>query len=149
MADVAMLHVPYRGDTEAITDLVGGHVQVYFATLPGSIQFIRTGTLRALAVTGTERSPALPQVAAMAEFLAHYEATIWNGLNAPKGTPEAAVGELNRQINAGLADPRLKTRFAEIGAKVLPGSPGDYARLVVEETEKWAAIVRSTGSHVD
>jgi tripartite-type tricarboxylate transporter receptor subunit TctC len=149
MADVAMLHVPYRGDTEAITDLVGGRVHVYFATLPGSIQFIRAGALRALAVTARERSPALPQVAAMAEFLADYEATIWNGLNGPKGTPEAVVGELNRQINAGLADPKLKARFAELGAKVLPGSPSDYARFVAEETEKWAAIVKSTRSHVD
>jgi tripartite-type tricarboxylate transporter receptor subunit TctC len=149
MTDVAMLHVPYRGDAEAISDLVGGRVDVYFATLPGSIQFIRAGALRALAVTAKERSPTLPQVPAMAEFLADYEATIWNGLNAPKGTPEAVVGELNRQINAGLADPKLKARFAELGAKVFPGSPGDYARFVAEETAKWGEIVKSTGSHVD
>jgi tripartite-type tricarboxylate transporter receptor subunit TctC len=144
-----MLHVPYRGDAEAITDLVGGRVHVYFATLPGSIQFIRAGNLRALAVTATERSSALPDVATMAEYLPGYDATIWNGLNAPKGTPPAIVTELNRQINAGLADPKLAARFAELGAKAQPGSPGDYARFVNDETEKWGAIVKSTGAQVE
>jgi tripartite-type tricarboxylate transporter receptor subunit TctC len=143
MTDIRMQHVPYRGDAEAITDLVGGRVDVYFATLPGAIQFIRAGSLRALAVTATERSPTLPDVAAMGEYLPGYDATIWNGLNAPNGTPQAIVVELNRQINAGLSDPKLVSRFTELGSRVHPGSPQEYARFVAEETEKWGAIVRS------
>lgn len=149
MADIRMLHVPYRGDVEAITDLVGGRVHVYFATLAGSIQFIRDGKLRALAVTATERSPALPEVAAMTEFLPGFDATIWNGLNAPKGTPQAIVTELNRQINAGFSDPKLMTRLNDLGAKSRPGSPDDYAKFVAEETEKWGAIVRSIGAQIE
>jgi tripartite-type tricarboxylate transporter receptor subunit TctC len=149
MTGIRMLHVPYRGDAEAITDLVGGRVHVYFATLAGSIQFIRAGSLRALAVTTTERSSALPEVAAMTEFLPGYDATIWNGLNAPKGTPPPIVTELNRQINTALADPRLMTRLTELGAKARPGSPDDYAKFIAEETEKWGAIVKSTGSQMD
>jgi tripartite-type tricarboxylate transporter receptor subunit TctC len=125
MTDIRMLHVPYRGDAEAITDLVGSCVHVYFATLAGSLQFIRAGSLRALAVTSLERSSALPEVAAMAELLPGSDATIWNGLNAPKGTPQAIVMELNRQVNAGLADLKSMARFAELGAKVRPGSPED------------------------
>ncbi len=149
MTGVSMVHVSYRGDAEAITDLIGGRVQVYFATLPGSIEFIRAGSLRALAVTTTERSAALPDVAAMADFLPAYAAPIWNGLNAPKGTPAEIVTALNRSVNAGLADPNLKARFAQLGAKVLPGSPEDYARLIGEETEKWRQIVEFAGLHVD
>ena len=149
MTDIRMMHVPYRGDAEAITDLVGGRVHVYFATLTGAIQFIRAGNLRALAVTSPERSPALPDVAAMAEYLPGYDATIWNGLNAPKGTPPAIVAELNRQVNAALANPKLVARFAELGVKPMPTSPEDYARFVGAETQKWGAIVRSTGSQVE
>jgi tripartite-type tricarboxylate transporter receptor subunit TctC len=149
MTDIRMLHVPYRGDAEAITDLVGDRVQAYFATLPGSIQFIRAGSLRALATTALERSSALPEIAAMAEFLPGYDATIWNGLNAPKGTPQSIVMELNRQVNAGLADPKLIARFAGLGARVHPGSPEDYAKFIADETEKWGAIVKSTGSQLE
>jgi tripartite-type tricarboxylate transporter receptor subunit TctC len=149
MTNTRMLHVPYRGDAEAIADLIGDRVHVYFATMAGAIQFIRTGSLRALAVTGPERSSALPQVAAMAEFLPGFDATIWNGLNAPKGTPQAIVMELNRQVNAGLADTKLMARFAEVGAKVRPGSPEDYAKLIADETEKWGAIVKSMGSQLE
>jgi tripartite-type tricarboxylate transporter receptor subunit TctC len=149
MTDIRMMHVPYRGDAEAITDLVGGRVHVYFATLTGAIPVIRAGILRALAVTSPERSPALPDVAAMAEYLPGYDATIWNGLNAPKGTPPAIVAELNRQVNAALADPKLVARFAELGVKPMPTSPEDYARFVGAETQKWGAIVRSTGSQVE
>jgi tripartite-type tricarboxylate transporter receptor subunit TctC len=136
MTDIRMLHVPYRGDAEAIADLVGGRVHVYFAMLAGSLQFIRAGSLRALAMTSSGRSSALPEVAAMAELLPGYHATIWNGLNAPKGTPLAIVMELNRQVNAGLADPKLMARFVELGAKVRPGSPEDYAKFIADETEK-------------
>jgi tripartite-type tricarboxylate transporter receptor subunit TctC len=149
MAGVTMQHVPYRGDAEAISDLIGGRVQVYFATLPGSMEFIRAGALRALAVTATERSPALPEIAAMAEFLPGYDATSWNGISAPKGTPEPVVAALNRCINEGLADTKLRARLAELGAKARPGTPGEYARLVADETDKWGAIVRSTGSYIE
>jgi tripartite-type tricarboxylate transporter receptor subunit TctC len=149
MTGINMLHISYRGDAEAITDLVGNRVHVYFATLPGAIGFIRAGSLHALAVTSRERSPALPDVAALAEILPGYEATIWNGLNAPKGTPEEIVTELNRSVNAGLADAALKTRLAELGAQVMPGSAADYAAFLAAETEKWGAIVRTTGAYVD
>ena len=145
MAAIDMQHVPYRGDAEAITDLIGNRVQVYFATLPGSIEFIRAGSLRALAVTTAERSPALPDVAALAEFLPGYEATIWNGLNAPRGTPVPIVAELNRSVNEGLTDPKL----AELGARVRPGTPADYAMMIAAETDKWREIVKSTGSYVE
>ena len=147
--DIRMLHVPYRGDAEAIADLIGRRVHVYFATLPGSIQFIRDGSLRALAVTAPERSPALPNIAAMAEYLPGYDATIWNGLNAPKGTPQTIVSELNQEVNAGLADPKLTARFAELGGRPRPGSTHDYARFVADETEKWGAIINSIGARMD
>jgi len=148
-AGIDIVHIAYRGDIEAITDLIGGRVHVYFGTLPGSVEFIRAGKLRALAVTATERSPALPDVAAMAEFLPGYDATIWNGLNAPKATSAAIVRKLNLAVNAGLADPALKARLAELGAKVLPGSPDDYVRFVADETDKWGAIVKSIGARAD
>jgi tripartite-type tricarboxylate transporter receptor subunit TctC len=149
MTDIDMLHISYRGDAEAITDLIGGRVHVYFATLPGAIGFIRSGALRALAVTAKERSPALPDVPAMAELLPGYEATIWNGLNAPKGVPDTIVLELNRAVNAGLADPKLKGRLAELGAKVLPTSPEDYASFVAAETGKWGQIIKSIGAWLE
>jgi tripartite-type tricarboxylate transporter receptor subunit TctC len=144
MTDIRMLHVPYRGDIEAITDLVAGRVDAYFATLAGSIQFIHAGRLPYQSV----RRP-LPEVPAMAEFLPGYDATIWNGLNAPKGTPQTIIMELNRQVNSGLANPELIARFLELGARVRPGSPEDYANLVSAETEKWGAIVKSTGSKLE
>jgi tripartite-type tricarboxylate transporter receptor subunit TctC len=149
MTAIEMQHIFYRGDVEAITDLIGGRVHVYFATLPGAIGFIRTGALHALAISAAERSPSLPDVPAMAEFLPGYEATIWNGLNAPKRTPDAIVMELNRAVNAGLGDPILRARLAELGAKALPGSPEDYARLIANETEKWGRIVHEIGAHLE
>lgn len=149
MTDIKMLHISYRGDAEAITDLVGGRVHVYFATLPGAIGFIRTGALRALAVSTAERSPSLPEVAAMAEFLPGYEAAIWNGLNAPKSTPEAIVQELNQAINNSLGDPKMTARLAELGAKTVPGSPEDYARFIASETGKWGQIINSIGATLE
>jgi tripartite-type tricarboxylate transporter receptor subunit TctC len=149
MAGLKMVQVAYRGDAPAITDLIGGQVHVYFGTLPASIEFVRAGRLRALAVTGATRSPALPDIPAMAEFLPGYEATIWNGLSGPKGTPVDVVRKLNGAINAALADPKMVARFAELGANVIPGSPADYAKLVAAETEKWGKIVQLSGARPD
>jgi tripartite-type tricarboxylate transporter receptor subunit TctC len=146
MAGVTMVNVPYPGDAPAITDLIAGQVQLYFGTLPASVEFVRSGRLHAMAVTGAIRSPALPQIAAMTELLPGYEATIWNGLNAPRNTPAEIIEKLNKQVNAALSDPKLMTRFNELGAKVLPGSPNDYAKLVVDETEKWGKILKLSGA---
>jgi tripartite-type tricarboxylate transporter receptor subunit TctC len=149
MTDINLLHISYRGDVEAISDLIGGRVHVYFATLPGAIGFIKSGALRALAVTAAESSRSLPDVPALSEFLPGYEATIWNGLNAPKSTPDAVVLELNSAVNAGLADPNLMARLAELGAQTLPGSAEDYARFIANETEKWGRIVDAVGAHLE
>jgi tripartite-type tricarboxylate transporter receptor subunit TctC len=149
MAGVNMIHVPYRGDVPAITDLLAGQVQVYFGTLPASIEYIKAGNLRALAATSAMRLQTLPEVPTMAEFLPGYEATICNGLNAPRNTPAEIVDKLNREINVALADPNLKTRLAELGAAPLSGSPGDYARLIADETEKWGKVVKSSGARAD
>jgi tripartite-type tricarboxylate transporter receptor subunit TctC len=147
---INLVHVSYRGgDAQAITDLLGEHLQVYIGTLPASVEYVRAGNLRGLAVTSATRSHALPDVPAMAEFLPGFEASIWNGLNAPRNTPAEIVEKLNREINAGLADPRLKARLAELGATALPGSPADYAKLVVDETEKWGKVVKLSGAKPD
>jgi tripartite-type tricarboxylate transporter receptor subunit TctC len=149
MTGVDMVNVAYRGDAPAIADLIAGQVQVYFGTLPASIEFVRAGSLHAIAVTGATRSPALPHIPAMTELLPGYEATIWNGLNAPRNTPAEIVEKLNSQVNAALANPKLIARFTELGARVLPGSPDDYAKLVVDETEKWGKIVKLSGAKPD
>jgi tripartite-type tricarboxylate transporter receptor subunit TctC len=149
MAGVSMVHVAYRGDVPAITDLLAGQVQVYFGTLPATIEYVRAGDLRALAVTGATRSQALPNIPAMGELLPGYEATIWNGLNAPKNTSPEIVEKLNRQINAALADPKFTARLADLGAEPLPGTPANYAKLVVDETEKWGKVVKVSGARVE
>jgi tripartite-type tricarboxylate transporter receptor subunit TctC len=149
MTGIKMVHVPYRGDLPAITDLLAGQVQVYFGTLPASIEYVKAGNLRALAVTGATRSEALPDIATMGEFLPGYEATIWNGLNAPKNTPKEIVEKLNREINAVLTDPKFKARLAELGATPVPGSPADYAKLIADETEKWGKVVKLSGARAD
>jgi tripartite-type tricarboxylate transporter receptor subunit TctC len=149
MAGINMIHVPYRGDVPAITDLLAGQVQVYFGTLPASIEYIKAGNLRALAATSAMRLQTLPEVPTMAEFLPGYEATICNGLNAPRNTPAEIVDKLNSEINVALADPKLKTRLAELGAAPLSGSPGDYAKLIADETEKWGKVVKSSGARAD
>ena len=143
MTGVSFMHIPYRGASQAITELLGGQVQVLFEPLPASIPFIKAGKLRALAVTTAVRSEALPEVPTIAEFATGYEASGWTGLCAPRHTPTSVVEKLNKAINAGLADPTMKLRFTELGATPLPGSAADLGNLIVAETEKWGKVIRS------
>ena len=143
MTGISMQHVPYRGSAPMLTDLLAGRVQVAFDNLQPSMPHIKAGTLRALAVTTATRSEALPELPTIGDFVPGYEASTWNGICAPKDTPAVIVDKLNREINAGLADPKLKARFAEIGAWVLPGSPTDCGKLFAEEIEKWAKVIRT------
>jgi tripartite-type tricarboxylate transporter receptor subunit TctC len=141
-AGVKMVHVPYRGGPPALTDLLRGQVQMMFTSLP-TIEYISAGKLRPLAVAGATRSAALPDVPTVGDFLPGYEASTWNGVGAPKGTPAEIIDKLNREINAGLADPKMKERFADMGGTVLPGSPADFGKFIAEETEKWAKVIRA------
>ena len=143
MTGVNMLHVPYRGEAPALTGLLGGQVQVYFGTLPGSIEYIRVGKLRALAVTTATRSEALPDVPTLSEFVPNYEASGWQGIGVPKNTPTEIVDKLNKEINAALADPKIKARLAALGVTILQGSPADFGKLIADDTEKWAKVVRA------
>jgi tripartite-type tricarboxylate transporter receptor subunit TctC len=143
MTGADFLHVPYKGAAQAITDLLNGQVQVLFEPLPASIQHIKAGKLRALAVTSAARSEALPEVPTVAEFVPSYEASGWNGVCAPRNTPVEIIGKLNSAVNAGLADPKLKARLADLGATPLPGSPADFGKLIAEETGKWAQVIRA------
>ena len=145
MTGVTMLHVPYRGDPPAITALLSGEVHVHFVGLPPAIEQIKAGKLRALAVTTATRSEALPDVPTVSEIVPGYEASVWFGIGAPRNTSAAIVERLNREINEGLADPRMKARFADLGYLMLAGSPSDFGRLIVEETEKWAKVVKLAG----
>jgi tripartite-type tricarboxylate transporter receptor subunit TctC len=145
MAGVDLVHVPYRGQGPALTDLLGGDVQVLFATAPGTTDYIRTGKLRALAVTSAARAEVLPELPTVADFVPGYEASQWYGLSAPKNTPADIVDRLNREINAAIAEPRMKARLAAIGGEPLPGSPADFGKLIAEETEKWSKVVRAAG----
>jgi tripartite-type tricarboxylate transporter receptor subunit TctC len=145
MAGVDMVHVPYRGAGPSLTDLIGGQVQVTFESMPASIAYIRAGTLGALAVTTTSRSETLPDIATVAEFVPGYEASSWYGVGAPRATPTEIVDKLNKEINAGLADPKIKARFADLGGDVLALSPADFGKLIVDETEKWAKVIKSVG----
>jgi tripartite-type tricarboxylate transporter receptor subunit TctC len=149
LTGVNMVHVPYRGGAPALTDMVGGQVQVMFAAMPTSIEFIRDGKLRALAVTTTTRSDILPDIPTVADFVPGYESSDWFGIGAPKNTPAEIVDKLNKEINAGLGDPKLSARFADLGVTVLAGSPADFAKLVAEETEKWGKVVKFAGLKVD
>jgi tripartite-type tricarboxylate transporter receptor subunit TctC len=149
MTRVDMLHVPYRGSAPALTDLMGGQVQVLFDNMPSSIEYLKAGKLRPLAVTTAARSDALPGVPTVAETVPGYEASAWFGLGAPKGTPAEIVDKLNAAVNAGLADPKLKARLADLGGTMLVGPPGDFGKLVVEETEKWAKVVKFSGARPD
>jgi tripartite-type tricarboxylate transporter receptor subunit TctC len=145
-AGVNLVHVPYRGVAPALVDLLGGQVQVIFATMPAVIEQIRAGKLRALAVTTAARSPALPDVPTIGEFVAGYEASQWYGIASPRGTGEEIVAKLNAEMNAILADPKLQGRLADLGGTPLSGSPADFGRLVAAETEKWAKVVKFSGA---
>lgn len=148
MAGLNMQHVPYRGDAPAITDLIGGQVQLHIAGA-ASVEHIRSGALRALAVGDATRSQTLPDVPTVAEFVPGYEARTWFGVVAPKNTPTAIIESLNKQINLGLADPTMKARLTDLGGTVLAGSPTDFGRLIAEETEKWAKVVKFSGAKAD
>jgi tripartite-type tricarboxylate transporter receptor subunit TctC len=143
MAGVDMIHVPYRGGGPAFNDLLGGQVQVMFPTTVGSIEYIRAGRLRALAVTAATRSDALPDIPTLAEFVPDYEASVWFGVGVPRNTPTDVVDRLSREINAGLADPNMKARLVDLGGTVLAGSPVDFGKLIAEETEKWGKVIRA------
>jgi tripartite-type tricarboxylate transporter receptor subunit TctC len=145
MAGINMAHVPYRGAAPALVDLLGGQVQVFFSSLPSSTAYVRTGDLRALGVTTTTRSETLPDVPAIGDFLPGYEASGITGFGAPKSTPADIIETLNKEVNAGLADPKIRTRLAELGGKALPGSPDDFGKLIADETEKWGKVVKFVG----
>jgi tripartite-type tricarboxylate transporter receptor subunit TctC len=149
MAGVGILHVPYRGVAPAIADLLGGQVQVIFGTMPAVIALIKSGRLRALGVTTATRSNELPDVPSIGEFVPGYEASQWYGIGAPKGTPADVIERLNRETNAVLADPKMQARLAELGASVLSGSPADFGKLIVDETAKWAKVVKISGAKPD
>jgi tripartite-type tricarboxylate transporter receptor subunit TctC len=146
MTGVNMVHVPYRGEGPALTDLFGGQVQAMFGVMASSIPHIRAGRLRALAVTTAMRSEALPDVPTLGEFVPGYEASNSFGIGAPKNTPPEIVDRLNKEINAAFADPKMKARFADFGGTMLPGSPGDFGRLIVDENEKWGKVVKFSGA---
>jgi tripartite-type tricarboxylate transporter receptor subunit TctC len=146
MTGIEMTHVPYRGAGPAMTDLLPGRVQLMFDNLPSSIEHIRSGRLRALGVTAAKRSDALPEVPTIGETVPGYEVAVWNGICVPKGTPPEIIGALNRAVNAVLADPRLQARFAELGGAPMPMTPAEFGKLVSDETEKWAKVVKFSGA---
>jgi tripartite-type tricarboxylate transporter receptor subunit TctC len=145
MTGIDMIHVPYRGTTPALTDLLAGQAQVMFDVTPSSTPHIKAGRLRALAVTTATRADVLPEVPVMGDFVPGYEASAWLGFGAPKDTPAAIIDMLNSEVNAGLADPMIKARFADLGATVLPGSPAEFGKLIAHDTEKWAKVVKFAG----
>jgi tripartite-type tricarboxylate transporter receptor subunit TctC len=149
MTGINIVHVPYRGSSAAFPDLMTGKVHVMFDNLPGSIEFVRSGQLRALGVTTAERSGALPDVPAIGEIVPDYEASVWYGISAPKGTPPEAINALNKAMAAALADPKMKARLAELGGIAMPMSPEEFGKLVADETEKWAKVVKFAGISVE
>jgi tripartite-type tricarboxylate transporter receptor subunit TctC len=146
MAGIKMTHIPYRGAGPAITDLLGGQVQVMFAAMPSAFEHVKAGRLRALAVTTAARLATLPDVPTVGEFLPGYEASSWYGIGAPRATPPEIVDTLNRTMNTGLADPRLKARLGELGGMMLSGTPAEFGKLMADETEKWAKVVKFSGA---
>jgi tripartite-type tricarboxylate transporter receptor subunit TctC len=149
MAGVNMVHVPYRGGGPVMTDLLSGQVQVMFAPTPTSIEHIRSGKLRALAVTSATRSDALPDLPTVGDFVPGYEASNWYGVGIPKNTPAEIIDKLNKEINAALSDPRMQARLADLGATPFGGSPADFGKLIADETEKWGKVVKFTGIKAD
>jgi tripartite-type tricarboxylate transporter receptor subunit TctC len=143
MAGIDMIHVPYRGGGQVMTDLIAGQVQVSFIGLSVAIEHIKSSKLRALAVTAATRSDVLPNIPTVIEFVPGYEASAWFGIGAPKNTPTEIVDKLNNEINAAFADPRIKARIAELGATTLPGSPADFGQFIADETEKWGKVIRA------
>jgi tripartite-type tricarboxylate transporter receptor subunit TctC len=149
LAGVEMVSVPYRGAPPAITDLLGGRVQVVFDTFAASIEFVRAGKLRALGVTTATRSPALPDVPPLADFLPGYDASTWLGVGAPKDTPPGIVDKLNKEINTALADPAMEARIANFGYTVFAGSPAEFGMFIAEETKKWGKVIRAANIKPD
>jgi tripartite-type tricarboxylate transporter receptor subunit TctC len=149
VAGVNLVHVPYRGAVAAITDMLSGQVQVFFDNLPSSIEYIKAGKLRALAVTTTSRSEALPDLPTVGEFVPGYEASPLWGVGVPKNTPAEIIDKLNKEINAGLADPKMKARIADLGATVLASTPAEFGKPIADETEKWAKVVKFSGAKVE
>ena len=145
MAGVNMVHVPYRGGAPALIDLLGGQVQVFLGGISGSIEYIRAGRLRALAVTTATRSEALPDIPTLGDFLPGYESSAWNGIGAPKESPAEVIEKLNKEINAALADPKFKARLADLGGTPVSGSPADFSKLISDEIEKWGKVVKFAG----
>jgi tripartite-type tricarboxylate transporter receptor subunit TctC len=142
MAGIKIAHVPYRGEPQALTDLLGGQVQVVFATAGSTIQYVKAGTLRALAVSSGPRQEVLPDLPMIADFLPNFEASAWGGIGAPANTPGEIIGKLNREINAGLADPKIEAQLSALGATVLTGSPSDFGKFIAAETEKWGKVIK-------
>jgi tripartite-type tricarboxylate transporter receptor subunit TctC len=149
MAGLDMVHVPYRGISQALTDLIGGQVQLMFDTTADSIGYIRSGKLRPLAVTTATRIPALPDVPPLADFVPGYESSAFNGVGAPRDTPGEIVDRLNREINEGLADPAMKKRLDDLGIIVMAGTPAEFGKRIAEETEKWAKVVKFSGARAE
>jgi len=149
MTGLTMQHVPYRGSAPMLTDLIAGQVQVTFDNMPSSIEHIRAGRLRALAVTTAKRSDALPDAPVVADFVPGYEASAWFGVGAPKGTPAEIVEKLNKEINAAVADPTIKARLADMGGMLINGTPQEFGKVIAEETEKWAKVVKFSGARPD
>jgi tripartite-type tricarboxylate transporter receptor subunit TctC len=145
MAGVDMLHVPYRNDGAAITDLIAGRVEAYFIALAGAAEFIKSGKVRALGVTTATRAPAFPDIPTVAESVPGYEASLRNGLGAPKATPPEVIARLNAEVNAGLNDPTVKAKFAELGSETVPLTSAEYGKIIVAETEKWGKVIRAAG----
>ena len=149
MTGVDLLHVPYRGAAPALTDLISGQVQIMFDNMPSSIEHIRAGKLRALAVTTAKRSPALPDVPTVAETVPGYEASAWFGMGAPKGTPPEIIDKLNKAVNAALADPNIQARLADLGGNVMSTTAAEFGQVIVDETDKWAKVVKAAGVSVE
>jgi len=149
MTGVDIVHVPYRTSVAALTDLMAGQVQVFFDLIPASVSHIKAGRLRALAVTSARPTPALPGVPSIADTVPGFEISAWFGFGAPRGTPQAVIDRLNREVNAAISDPKIRARFAEMSAEVMTGTPAEFRRFMEAETEKWGKVVKSSGAKVD